>query len=153
MRLEDAKILAISLVKEHCPEFKFRFNNSKRLFGQCRSGPKIILLSRHLVELNNEEHVRDTILHEIAHALTRGHHHDDVWKAKALELGCRPTRCYGREINTPIGKYSLICPNCGVEHQAYKERRNAGACKKCCVDFSNGKYDDRFKFEVKKNEV
>jgi predicted SprT family Zn-dependent metalloprotease len=144
--------LALSLIKEYCPDFRFRFNNTKRLFGQCRNGQKLILLSRHLVELNGEEQVRDTILHEIAHALTPGHHHDKVWKAKAKELGCRPSRCYSNDsVVVPRGAYALVCPNCGFEYQVYKRRRSVGACRKCCVKYSNGKYNDRFELKLKRN--
>lgn len=35
--------------------------------------------------------MRQALLHEIAHALVRpGHGHDQVWKDKALQIGCRP---------------------------------------------------------------
>lgn len=38
--------------------------------------------------------IRDTILHEIAHALVGPNHcHDLVWKAKCLEIGATPRRC------------------------------------------------------------
>lgn len=33
----------------------------------------------------------DTLLHEIAHALTPGDGHGKLWQAKAMELGARPT--------------------------------------------------------------
>ena len=42
---------------------------------------------------NGPEEVRDTILHEVAHALVGpGHGHDTVWKATAAQVGARPQR-------------------------------------------------------------
>jgi len=39
-------------------------------------------------EERSDELVRDTLLHEIAHALVgTAHGHDEVWKAKCLEIG------------------------------------------------------------------
>src|SRR6185369_17904164 len=32
--------------------------------------------------------ILNTIKHEVAHALTPGHGHDEIWAAKAHELGC-----------------------------------------------------------------
>ena len=40
---------------------------------------------------HDPDEVRDTILHEIAHALVGpGHGHDAVWKAKCVEVGAKP---------------------------------------------------------------
>ena len=38
--------------------------------------------------------VRDTILHEIAHAIVGpGHGHDAVWQTAERRIGCTPKRC------------------------------------------------------------
>ena len=37
--------------------------------------------------LDGEREARDMILHEVAHAMTPNHAHDEVWSAKARELG------------------------------------------------------------------
>ena len=66
-----ARRLALGLMREHrVPgDWLFEFDRSKVRFGRCHYGRKEISLSRHLVELNDEAEVRETILHEIAHAL------------------------------------------------------------------------------------
>jgi hypothetical protein len=38
--------------------------------------------------MDHQELIRDTILHEVAHALVgENHNHDEAWRAKAIELG------------------------------------------------------------------
>jgi predicted SprT family Zn-dependent metalloprotease len=45
--------------------------------GLCLYEPKAIELSLHFIERNAEDVIRDTLLHEIAHALVGpGHGHD-----------------------------------------------------------------------------
>jgi len=55
--------------------------------GLCDYAAKTIYLSSTLVLLCKYGSVRNTILHEIAHALTPGHGHDAVWRRKCLILG------------------------------------------------------------------
>jgi SprT-like family len=96
MDLMEARALALELMKEHGLEFwYFEFDNAKRRFGICRYNRRTIGLSRNLVLLSNKEQVKDTILHEIAHALVGpGYGHSWVWKRMALEIGCDGNRCY-----------------------------------------------------------
>jgi len=66
-----------------------QFIHSMNTAGLCVY-PVCIRLCWEYVEGSGEEKVLDTIKHEIAHALTPRHGHDDVWKAKCHELGCKP---------------------------------------------------------------
>src|SRR5215207_599997 len=97
--------------------WRFRFDNARRRFGSCRSREKVITLSRPLTLLNGEEQVRDTILHEIAHALTPDDGHGPQWRAKCREVGARPERCYGEaEVVAPprrAAPYRYGCRPCG----------------------------------------
>ncbi|NBT51009.1 MAG: hypothetical protein EBT12_05555, partial [Marivivens sp.] len=87
------------------------FDDAKTRFGQCRYTPKEISLSRPLTKANDEEQVRDTILHEIAHALTPGEGHGNVWKKVAIKIGCDGKRCYdSKSIITPESKYMATEP-------------------------------------------
>ena len=73
MTLAQARRLALRLMRQHklSPAWSFGFDRSKVRFGKCNFANKEISLSRYLVELNDENEVRETILHEIAHALAR----------------------------------------------------------------------------------
>lgn len=98
---------------EELRDWSFRFNNRKSGCGLCNSTKRRIELSRHYVELNPEDEVMDTILHEIAHALVGGeHNHDRVWRAKAIEIGCSGRRTGGAEVKMPPDKYGIYCKVC-----------------------------------------
>lgn len=77
------------------------YMNTDRMVGQCNYSKKLIRLHRLGVYLNTREHVLDTILHEIAHALTPYQMHGPKWKAKAVELGATPTICVGEDFKMP----------------------------------------------------
>ena len=69
-------------------EWSFAYNRRKRALGFCFYEPRRIELSIHFVEHNSLEAIRDTLLHEIAHALVGpGHGHDAVWKCQCLRIG------------------------------------------------------------------
>ncbi len=99
-----------------------KMDGSKRRFGQCRSWEKTISLSKTLVELNSEERVKNTLLHEIAHALTkeeRGHGRE--WRKMALFLGIKPKATYSYDNTiTPETPFTYICQKCGFEYGRYR---------------------------------
>lgn len=129
MRLSDAETLARQLMSKHgLGHWEFKFDGGKRRFGYCRyphgGQPGVISLSRYLTELNVEAEVRNVILHEIAHALTpTGELHGPEWKRVAREIGCTGDRCYDEAVvATPDAPWTIVCPNCGIEHKRYRRR-------------------------------
>jgi hypothetical protein len=66
-------------------------NAESHFLGLCSHKDKCIILSAHHIDIHPDPDVVNTIRHEIAHALTPGHAHDDVWAAKAREIGCDNT--------------------------------------------------------------
>ena len=119
MSPQVASSIAYDLMYQHGLISKgwiFKFDSAKHRFGQCSHHEKIISLSEILVELNEESKVRDVILHEIAHALVDAKHgHDRVWKAKCIEIGADPVRCFNQydlNVVTPILRYNAVC-KCG----------------------------------------
>src|SRR3954466_3618137 len=136
MELAQARKLADDLMRLHklSPKWSFKFDRSKVSFGKCHYAKKQISLSQHLVELNNEAEVRDTILHEIAHALApRGAGHGPAWRSVALSIGCNGRRCFGEEVVRPAPKYRGTCPSC--KRVIYRHRRTVIACGKCARVF------------------
>jgi predicted SprT family Zn-dependent metalloprotease len=117
--------LARQLFAEHgLVDWSFEFNRRKLHMGLCLFGPRQIALSIYFVELNNDDSIRDTLLHEIAHALVGpGHGHDAVWKAKCLEVGARPERLCSEAI-MPLGSWHAICPGCGRLHHRHRRPKH-----------------------------
>ncbi len=105
--------LARELMDEHgLADWRLEWGRGKRTLGTCIWARQTIRLSAFYVSLNDEDHVRDTILHEIAHALAgETHGHDEVWKATCRRIGADPTRV-AHEVNTPAAPYELYCPCC-----------------------------------------
>lgn len=54
---------------------------------------KCIVLNAHHIDIHPEQDVVDTIMHEVAHALTPGQGHGKIWEEKAKELGAVPIAC------------------------------------------------------------
>ena len=144
MELSKAKILANELIKYHqLTGWYFEYDNSVRRFGVCSHKKMKIGLSKNITLLNDESKVRDTILHEIAHALVGVNHgHDRTWKRKAIEIGCNGMRCYeSEEVVTPPKKWIAICPKCKTEFHRHRGKNTPSSCGKC----SNGKYNLDYK--------
>lgn len=155
----QAETLAITLMKEHGvydDGWRFKWSNGKRQLGcaqvKKRRDPiagkaieiKTIKLSRHLVSLNTDDEVRDTILHEIAHAiagLNNGHNH--VWKAACRRIGARPQRLAGEEVRIVKGRYAIYCPSCDRDiarrHRRMRTDRLARTYCRSCGPTSKGK--------------
>ena len=151
MDLNKAQELANLLMVKHgiaVQGWRFQFDNARRRFGCCMYRSKRITLSKYLTQLNDENTVRNTILHEIAHALTPRHHQDWVWKAKAREIGCTGDRCYSsKSVATPESRYIAICSGCNHVHKKHRATRSSSSCGFC----SGGRYNPTYKLEYKLN--
>jgi hypothetical protein len=66
-------------------------DSNSRFLGLCSHRDRAIIISAHHIDIHPVEDVHNTVRHEIAHALTPGHAHDEVWIQKAKELGCTHT--------------------------------------------------------------
>lgn len=155
MNLLEAKNLANDLMAKHGildQGWRFQYDNARRRFGRCSYRTKTISLSKHLVSLNDLEKVKDTILHEIAHALTPGHGHDRVWQRKAIEIGCNGERCYSSfDVQQPESRYIAECKGCGHTHKRHKMTDRLKYGKQSCGRCSSGSYNEKFRLEWKVN--
>mgnify|MGYP002132259602 CR=1 FL=1 len=116
----------------------FGWHNKRASFGTCSCRKKLIRLSTFLFDGIGQDEQRDTVLHEIAHALdfeTRGKSdHGPIWKMWAVRVGAKPVRCKNVEQNhqeiAAKAKYTLRCPN-GHEFARHRILRKAASCPKC----------------------
>ena len=106
-----------------------RLDHARRRAGQCDYRRRIISLSRHYVRNAEPAHIRDTILHEIAHALVGPRHgHDAVWRRKAREIGCTAARCH--TLTFAEAPWIARCPKGCVETPRHR-RRYGLVCVRC----------------------
>lgn len=133
--------------------YKFAFDNAKRTFGCCQTAPTLmIFLSKPncLNNMDNDETIIDTILHEIAHGIThllypKASHHGLEWQNIAKEIGCNGNRCADGTTLNMVKGYTYTCPVCGRQHQFYKRLKVARACAPCCNKYNNGKWSNAFR--------
>ncbi len=134
MDYHDAANLAKSLMAEHkLAGWVFVYNRGKRTLGMCDFDRRRIELSGHFVARNNEPAVRDTILHEIAHALAGPKAgHGRAWRAVCKRIGARPERL-DREAVMPKGRWHATCPACGSAHRRFRRplRGRTYICRPC----------------------
>lgn len=133
----EARALAIKLMAQHgLYAWSFCFTNAKRQAGVCQFGKKWIGLSVHFCERNDLDTVRNTILHEIAHALAGpSAGHGPEWQRVCVRIGAKPERCYDTGVEMPEGRWHGQCPNCKKTHRRHRKPRSGGGvfyhCRKC----------------------
>jgi predicted SprT family Zn-dependent metalloprotease len=130
---EEARTMGIALMGEHgliSQGWKFGFCNRRGSFGVCDCTLQKILVSKYnLVNLELDE-LKDTILHEIAHALAwirhgwNGHGHGRVWKMICLEVGAEPTRLKAVKNIVTKSEYTIHCA-CGTQYEYHRRPKHA----------------------------
>ncbi len=132
MDLRDAHLLAQRLLVEHgLTDWRVEYDAAKRRAGVCRYAQRTIGLSAPLTVLHDEAMVRDTVLHEIAHALVGpAHGHDAVWARKAREIGCSAQRCVPADAPRLDAPWLGVCP---AGHAVDRHRRpeRVMVCRRC----------------------
>ena len=94
----------------------FKFASDKGTVGWCRHSSKTIEVSKYYLD-SHPDQIRDTILHEIAHALVGVNHgHDHVWRMMCIKVGANPSRTtdkavYNGEFNYTVGCNNDDCPH------------------------------------------
>lgn len=138
-QLANLQFIALDLMTYHGLRqagWKFAWTTSKRTAGLCTYGTRTLSFSQHFANAGTEDDFRDTILHEIAHALVGvSHGHDHVWKAKAISIGCNGSRT--TDIALPL-ELSNWVGECALGHQSGMQRKpkyidhpNSYICGKC----------------------
>lgn len=136
--------------------YRFSWMKSIRSIGRCQHTTKEIQLSRQmvaaLIKSGINEKVKDTILHEIAHAIARIHYgkgvaHDHRWETIARQIGCSANaRFFSADLKFIKSKYTLICDNCGAESPRSRLPKRKHSCGICSTSFN-----EKFLLRVRKN--
>ena len=159
MKLDEVKTLARSLMDKHgLIQWRLSLVSAKSWAGQCVYGqwnlnPRYswgrIDLSIEHMEAFDEPEVRETILHEIAHALTEKRGHGKEWKAVARRIGSTAKRTVSHDAPTIKSRYKAVWPN-GHEFARHRltESLKHSSCSGCTK-----KFDSRFMFDIYDNGV
>lgn len=103
------------------------FNRRKKAMGLCHYPKKRIELSVYFVANNPPERIRETILHEIAHALAGPKAgHGLTWRLMARKVGAPPVRC-GQAV-MPEGSWKATCQTCGKTHTMHRKPKRKYRC-------------------------
>ena len=137
--LAEIEALAADLLRTHerasglGPGWRFHFETTANRAGVCHHAAKTIGMAVSYALRAGRHDIRDTLLHEIAHAIVGPtHRHDRVWKAKAREIGCSAERC--TTIAHSAGRWIARCPNCSrtwVRHRLTARLRRGVRCGRC----------------------
>lgn len=136
MQTSAALRLARTLLDEHgLHDWTLGLDRAKTRAGATHFRQRRITLSAPLTRAHDDDLVRDTILHEIAHALVGPNHgHDRVWKAKARELGASDSRCFTSEAAKNLAPFIGRCP-AGHEVRRHKRPNRLVSCTRCSGSF------------------
>ena len=136
MELNVVQMLAEKLLSKHGLHekgWRFSFDRAKSRAGSCKFLKRNITLAKKYAEQENLKEIENTILHEIAHALVGPQHgHRQIWKQKALEIGCNAERCHHVVFSKP--QYKLTCKNRCFEVFRYRVNHSflkSRICSKC----------------------
>ena len=131
MTAEEVENTAIELMKKHgLDDWRFEFDVASSRGGLCNYRTKLIKLSMSYAMKAMPSEVKNTILHEIAHALVgAGHKHNNVWQAMARAIGCSGDRCHSVEHTQ--SKYVGHCECNGKERK--RDRLTSKARNSYCI--------------------
>ena len=122
-------------------QWQLKFSKSKRSLGYCDCRKKVIYLSDAYMKTNELAVMKDTLLHEIAHAIQYINYgrtdHGNEWKKIAADVGCKPERCASADqISVPRGKYVAVCPSCRTATHFYRKIKRKYSCRICSKDYN-----------------
>ncbi|MGO1544689.1 MAG: SprT-like domain-containing protein [Gulosibacter sp.] len=135
--LGDVRQWANELIAQYLDDsWSFVFDRAKTRAGKCNFDRREISVSRYLAEKHTDEQVRQTLLHEIAHAKVGAHEgHGLVWQLYAAEIGYVGGRTHQAEIADEFAKWVGVCPNGHEIYRFRKPKERDVSCAKCSKRF------------------
>lgn len=142
--LQEVKDFISDKVQEHLSDKNVTVKYSNRMtrtLGRCREQRNLYhhkftltFNLRYIIDnLDNGDTVKNTILHEIAHAMVGGiHHHDYVWQRTCLAIGGngeRLARGIKHSYIKPKTYYEYQCNVCG---HIFKRQRRIDTTRYVC---------------------
>ena len=110
-------------------DWKITFDHAKRRAGACIYSTKELSFSVHFLRNSSAFDIKDTLLHEISHALVGPYQgHNKIWKQKAISIGCTGKVYHSLNFSTP--KWKKYCPNNCWETYSFRRKRNL-VCRIC----------------------
>lgn len=110
-------------------------DNAKSRLGVCNYTHKRISVSKSFMQYASEAEIRDTVLHEVAHAIAgKRAGHGFIWQKVAREIGCNATRCGENPEGRPKGRYTAECSTHGIMGYRWRlsdSMRHGVLCGKC----------------------
>jgi hypothetical protein len=147
--LQDVRATADALITRYLDaSWSFAFDNAKRRAGLCDYRAKRISVSRYLAARYDDETNRQTLLHEVAHALAGPQAaHGPAWKRTARSLGYVGGTTHSGETATELAPWVGVCP---AGHVAYRHRKpvRLTSCVRCAPRF-----DERYLFDWSRREI
>lgn len=101
-RTQASELLRTELNKHNLSDWKIRIiadMNKFTFLGKCVYSEKCIYLNALHIDTHPDAELINTIKHEVAHALSPNHGHDEVWKDKARSIGCDNTSTCGMALS------------------------------------------------------
>ena len=127
---------AESKLAEHgLSDWRFRFNDRRKSIGLCVFNHKEVQFSIHYTGVD-EDQWKDTVLHEIAHALAgRAAGHGPAWRAMCRKIGAKPERCVSdsQVVEAAPFAWEQICGSCGkTVAKSFRRRTSLHNKVTCC---------------------
>lgn len=113
---------------------KYGMRHNKRLtsvMGRCvypRDGSLGRIEMSTSILTSSEYHIRQTVIHEVAHALTPGKNHGPEWVKMARTLGYDGGRLFTDAQYIPAPKLVAQCPGCGWHYGRQRQPKRRPQC-------------------------
>ena len=136
MKASEAQALANQLMKQYLsPDWHFMWMNTKRSCARCSFRFRLIELNSTYIQFAPDDDIKNSILHEIAHAIAGpAAGHGWAWKIACRQVGCAGDRlARGEHIDNFVmsqAKYVADCP-CGVPHIRNRKATGIYTCSQC----------------------